>query len=421
MNSWFMVSERDGEAGIFRVEDDGTLTYLNIDSFRLLLANLSVLLPSANPQSSGKLVSIDGFWLRHPQRRWCSRIVFDPSNTIGADEYNLWRGFPVSPVPGFQKQRRLLQHIFRIVCRRDKKKFKYLMKWLAWAVQNPHRPAEVLVVLQSSAEGSGKSSLGNVMLQIFGQAHGLLVDDKEQLLGTFNSHLETTCFVLGEEVLRAGDHKTADALKSRVTASVIPIEAKYRARRQVPNRLHVMLTTNHAWAVPAGVQARRYFVVDVSDEVAQDSNWFGPLYADLNAGGTAEFLHLLLNLQLGDWHPRQVPKTEELIDQQVMSAGSIEQWLLACTEIDAVAGIDTILGNDIATSALYRAYVEHTRSRSQRPETLTMFGKLLTKLFGPSKRLPGAQSSTRAPSYSIPGADGIRGAVLKHLKADRPG
>ena len=28
MNSWFMVSERDGEAGIFRVEDDGTLTYL---------------------------------------------------------------------------------------------------------------------------------------------------------------------------------------------------------------------------------------------------------------------------------------------------------------------------------------------------------------------------------------------------------
>jgi Family of unknown function (DUF5906) len=76
------------------------------------------------------------------------------------------------------------------------------------------------------------------MLDIFGTAHGLLVDNKEQLLGTFNAHLETTCFVLGEEVLWAGDAKTADLLKSRATAGAIPIEAKYRQQRQVPNRLH---------------------------------------------------------------------------------------------------------------------------------------------------------------------------------------
>jgi hypothetical protein len=120
-----------------------------------------------------------------------------------------------------------------------------------------------------------------IMLDFFGPRHGLLVDDKDQLLGNFNSHLETTCFVLGEEVLWAGDNKTADALKSRITASSIPIEAKYRHRRQVLNRLHVMFTTNHTWAISAGMQARRYFVVEVSDEVAQDPNWFGPLYQDL--------------------------------------------------------------------------------------------------------------------------------------------
>jgi hypothetical protein len=312
MNSRFFVSERDGEIGIYRIEDDGSITHLTREHLELLLANFFVESKGAKP------VPIVKFWLQHPQRRNCSRIVFDPSGQIAPGEYNEWGGFSVEPKKGTRKQRRLLQHIYRIICKREKHKFKYLMKWLAWSVQNPHRHAEVIVVLMSSTEGSGKSTLGKVMLIIFGRRHGLLVDDKQQLLGQFNSHLEITCFVLGEEVFWAGDPRTADALKSRTTADTITIDEKYRQRRQVPNRLHVMLTTNHTWAISAGVQARRFFVVEVSDEVAQDKNWFDPLYRDLEDGGTAEFLHLLLSLKLGDWHPRNVPKTAELVEQQVL-------------------------------------------------------------------------------------------------------
>jgi hypothetical protein len=36
MNSWFLVSERDGEVGIFRIEDDGALTYLAPEHFTRL-------------------------------------------------------------------------------------------------------------------------------------------------------------------------------------------------------------------------------------------------------------------------------------------------------------------------------------------------------------------------------------------------
>ena len=73
------------------------------------------------------------------------------------------------------------------------------MMWLAWAVQNPHLPAETIVILKSEVEGTGKTTLGKVMLTIF-RVHGLLVDHKDQLLGNFNSHLETTCFVLAEKI-----------------------------------------------------------------------------------------------------------------------------------------------------------------------------------------------------------------------------
>ena len=74
----------------------------------------------------------------------------------------------------------------------------------------------------------------------------------------------------------------------------------------------------------------------MSDGVAQDKSWFDPLFRDLNDGGKSEFLNLLLTLQLRNWHPREVPKTTELAQQQVLTAGSVEQWLLACVDVDAV-------------------------------------------------------------------------------------
>jgi hypothetical protein len=415
MNSWFFVSETSGEVRISRVENDGTLTVFGLDDFQLLLSNTFV-------YEGKKTVPIIKFWLTHPTRRTC-KVVFEPTNQLQPNEYNIFRGFAVTPKKGYQKQRRLLRHIWQIVCKRDKIKFKYLMRWLAWSVQNPHRHAEVAVVLMSEAEGCGKSTLGQVMLDIFGQGkgrHGLLVDDKEQLLGKFNSHLETTCFALGEEVLWAGDHSTADALKSRITASTIPIEEKYRHRRVVPSRLHVMLTTNHAWAVPAGIQARRYFVCEVSDERAQDKGWFDPLYDDLKNGGMSEFLHLLLNLKLGEWHPREVPKTNELGQQQLLSSGSVEQWLLACVEMESVTGKSDCspakLGNVISTQELYLAYSDFTRRRGARPESTSSFGKTLKRVCGKSRRLAATVNSKRPPAYFVPRAAELSKRLRKHLK-----
>jgi hypothetical protein len=416
MNAWFFVSEVNGEVSISRIEEDGTLTHFGLDDLQLLLSNTFV-------EIGNRHMPISKFWLAHHCRRQC-KIVFKPRGTVEANEYNLFRGFAIAPMVGIRKQRRLLQHLWKIICKRDKIKFKYFMRWLAWCVQNPDRRAEVVVVLMSEAEGCGKSTVGQVLLDIFGQGkgrHGLLVEDKEQLLGKFNGHLETTCFVLGEEVLWAGDHNTADALKSRITASTIPIEEKYRARRAVPNRLHVILTTNHSWAIPAGVNARRYFVVEVSDEVAQDKTWFDPLYQDLRDGGTAEFLNLLLKLKLGNWHPREVPKTDELAQQQVLSAGSTEQWLLACAEMEGVIGSGPIpaaqLGMLVSTQELYGAYSDFTRRRNARIDSPPNFGRLLKKICGPSRRLPANRSPQRSPAYSMPTASQLTQLVHRHLKA----
>jgi phage/plasmid-associated DNA primase len=200
-------------------------------------------------------------------------MVFKPGGTTEPHEYNLWRGFGVEPRQGWQKQRLLLRHIREVICRCDKAKFKYLIRSLAWMVQHPDKHSEVIIVLKSRKQGTGKTTLGNVMLDIFGQ-HGARIDDKERLLGRFNDYLETTCFVLLEEATWAGDLQTADKLKSLVTGDTLQVERKFGVSRQVPNRLKPMATTNHDHAVHAGDQDRRNVVYDVSDERAGDKEWF---------------------------------------------------------------------------------------------------------------------------------------------------
>ena len=92
---------------------------------------------------------------------------------------------PVAWIRGKAKKGMVLRHIYVIICRRDSAKFKYLMRWLAWCVQNPDKHPETVIILKSRKQGTGKSTLGIVMTMIFGKYHAAIVDDKDRLIGRF--------------------------------------------------------------------------------------------------------------------------------------------------------------------------------------------------------------------------------------------
>jgi len=421
-NSHFFVAMVDGAAPIAQIQDDGTIRYLAPRDFSLLVRNITV-------QGTSKQISGEKFWLEHPERRQ-RRIVFRPgAEDVGPNEYNLWQGFGVTPVKGFNKQRRLLRHIFEVICRRDKIKFKYLMRWLAWAVQHPGERAETVIVLISRAQGTGKTTLSTVMRDIFGK-HGRVISSKQRLLSQFNADLETTCWVSGEEMLWSGDKGGHDALKSVITGDTLTLEIKNGARWDVPNRLHILMTTNHEHAITAGVQERRHFVLEVSDHKAQQPEWFNPLYRDIADGGKEQFLWLLQNLQLGDWHPRRLPKTAEAVEQQRMSADTVCQWASACIEADGVIGASpygactvAALASAIETNTLLSSYSAFCRQHGKHCVDQRSFGKKLAAMFGKDARtrLPAntsnglAKADRRPWAYAVPDAETWRNALDKYL------
>lgn len=235
-------------------------------------------------------------------------------------------------------------------------------------------------------------------------------------------------FILAEEILWAGDHKTTDKLKSRITADTFQIERKNGGIRQIPNRLHLLMTTNHDHAVAAGVRDRRNVVYDISDEKVGDKGWFDRLYRDLDDGGTSEFLYFLQNLRLGDWHPREILKTAETTEQQRMSADSVSQWSRACIDAHAIIG-QTVrgfshsheLGQRIASEDLREAYSGYCKQQGLRSVNIEVFGKACVEMFGPRKRLSAAPVGRAVLTVEDVGVPDEADKILNQRIADLKG
>ena len=220
LNSHYLIGKTDQEVGIFRIKDDGPLAFTPPNNSSSTLPISSSDCPVDQPSQP-----VEKFWKESPQRHQ-RKIVFKPGGTTEPDEFNLWRGFGVEPRKGWQKQRRLLRHIRQIICRRDKAKFKYLIRWLAWAVQNPDKHPGTVIVLKSRKQGTGKSTLGVVMLKFSGHTVRSLMTRTGCLDGS-TIGLNPSVSSSAEEILWAGDHKTTDKLKSMITANTIRIERKH--------------------------------------------------------------------------------------------------------------------------------------------------------------------------------------------------
>src|SRR6185503_3069857 len=156
------------------------------------------------------------------------------------------------------------------------------------------------------------------MVRIFGQ-HATHISSIKHLVGHFNVHLRDACLLFADEAYWPGDKRGEGELKRLITEPTLFIEPKFVDAMTVQNMLHVLMASNEDWIVPAGEFERRYAVFEVSERKRQDQNWFGPLNEALEHGGYQAMLHDLLQLDLGDWHPRAIPMTEALRKQQLRS------------------------------------------------------------------------------------------------------
>jgi hypothetical protein len=65
----------------------------------------------------------------------------------------------------------------------------------------------------------------------------------------------------------------------------------------VKNFIRLIVASNNDWVVPAGLEERRFFVLDISDKYMQNHEYFKKLFDQMDNGGREAMLHDLLQFR----------------------------------------------------------------------------------------------------------------------------
>ncbi len=321
------------------------LEFIAPADFKIRFGNMKVgVFKSTSRTALPSDVGAGKFWLEHKQRREYSSIVFNPKKPKeyapdperpDAKVYNLWEGLSCEPKKGSWK--RMKKHIWDVMCNRDHKKFKYVMKWFAWTFQNLETRAEVALVFKGK-QGAGKGVLLSQFKHIFGQ-HYLTIASSDHFTGKFNHHLRKVVFLFADEAYDPKDRESEGKMKQLITEPCFPVEAKFHDATLAANRLHIVMATNNERIIVAAEDTRRFFVNQVDNRYAkgqgctsqQRINYFKPIWDEMDNGGREAMTWDFINYDLRNWHPRDdIPETEELKAQrrlQYVPQNAVSDWL----------------------------------------------------------------------------------------------
>ena len=290
-----------------------------------------------NPKAStdgryGKMVNAFDWWLNWPNARSYTSIIFDPTETCETSVYNTWKG--LISTDGATSCKRFLKHVNKIVCNGNKDVYEWLIDWFADIVQNPGGEPKGTAVVLIGGFGSGKTLVGKYFGVIFDR-HYRIIDHEDHLFGKFNYHLSYKVFVQIEEAVWGGDKKKTGKFKSLITSNVLPVEKKYGDNYTINSYLRMLITSNEKWVVPAGIQERRFLVLQTKDQYVKTDDemhdskcqeYFDELFKEMNSGGP-EALLLYLKKRKIKSDLRFAPRTKALVEQQLRGIEPIYKWL----------------------------------------------------------------------------------------------
>jgi hypothetical protein len=323
MNEKYAVVLMGGKTRVVYFDDDrgGKLpVFQTISDFKAFHAKRrkSIATSSGGTREEG----IGSWWIGHPERRQYESIGYRPNDNDPA-RLNLWQGFAFEPKQGDCSL--YLRHITDNICAGNAEHLRYLLNWMAHGVQRPGTPPGTAIVLKGK-EGVGKGAFVTQLGRCFG-AHFLHISQGKHLTGNFNSHLQQCTLLFADEAFFAGDRGHESILKALITEETMMIEPKGLDPYSVKNCIHLVMASNSDWVVPAGADARRFFVLDVADAQMQNTEYFAAIKRQMENGGQEALLWQLLNRDISTFEVRSVPHTAALAQQKQFSRRGVDQLI----------------------------------------------------------------------------------------------
>lgn len=371
------------------------------------------------PCPSNPKQTIATAWLRSPGRREHAGIDFDPSNSLPANWYNLWRGFPVTPSNGSCEL--FLAFVRDVICSGHTDLYDYVIKWLAHMVQRPANLPESALVMRGK-QGTGKNTFAGVIGRLL-QQHYLEITSMESITGRFNGHLKNVLLLHANEAIWGGNKTSAGKLKSLITDSHQTIEQKGRDIIRVRSFIRLLVSSNETWAVPADVDDRRFVFLDVSDDHKEDAPYFAAIHAEISSGGLGALMSHLQGIDLTSWHPRQRPKQHYGLDVKLASASpTVRWWHQVLEEGDPLAQQSSPSPRSwitpISKGHLFDLLDQHCQRGRERPPAVNIFFKNIREMCPGLREERQTSCGVRTRVVILPALDEARSAFEKYMRAD---
>jgi len=297
--------------------------------------------------STGESLKVVDLWLNSPRAVRYQGVDFLPMANMKdfpapATIYNTWKGFKQAPVQGDCSLFR--NHIEKHLCHFDSKLYNYVYSWMKHVILHPDVPTGVSFVVRGP-EGSGKGIIFSYIANMFYRQNILEVADKKPFEGNFNNELSQKILVLLDEAInRQYDKKIDGTVKNAITSKYRLVYKKYIDPFEERNYCNFMFFSNNDHLVAASEIARRYFCLDMTNELCKDDqsftaekrkelrDYWRALWAEAEGDGPSAFMYWLLNEFEGKVDILNVPQTEELQRQRDLTSGAIDlrKFLESC-------------------------------------------------------------------------------------------
>lgn len=243
------------------------------------------------------------------------------------DVFSLFQGFNFeeSDYVDADKIAIFLKHVKEIITSGDENIYKYIISWVAYLIQNPGKKTKTCLILIGK-HGVGKTIFTDVISKLFGEYAHPDLSDVDLITGQFNTELENKILIVLNE-FNVQDKTTnkrsiRNKMKTYISDDFLVINRKNVNPYKVENVSNFIIVTNDTNPICIEEGDRRYVVLDVSDKMKDNVEYFNALYDSL----TEEFYKNLFNYlrlyDIKDFNPRVIPNSERkrhIIDSNIDS------------------------------------------------------------------------------------------------------
>lgn len=318
----------EGRSGVQRVDETGVviLKPTSQADFRLQYSHRVV---------PGGRTELGIAWPKHPHSRRYKDVGMYPVGQEPKGHLNLFRGIPaksykcqnIKPIAKSKLCKKLLAYFRDVICSGDTSLVEYVLNWIAWKIQNPLSKHGVNLVLVGE-QGTGKGTLGQMLLDVFGPSYSSHLQDVESFLGKFNGHLEGKLFLFVDEGMFGRDARLAGKYKAYTTEPFMQLEHKGVNTVQTRNHFSILICSNTLTAVPIEPNDRRATVIEVSSSRRNDNAYFTELWKEWGSGGREGFIELMLHRDLSNFDPHTPIQTTAKSDMATATSDPLTAFIV---------------------------------------------------------------------------------------------